>query len=427
MRKVLAGILIGIGASAIVLALARAGLLDTAELKLYDWRMRLVADPASVNRDIVLVEIDDTTIREVAPLYGHWPWPRAVVGFVVDYLQAAHAKVVSIDVTLSEPDHVDQYDLNGRKIAGSATDEYLAKTVRESGNVIMLADAVGGGLVSGEKDARAASWKDPGYARVKNAEPRPVISAPYQALTDASLALGHNYLTLDADGPARRMSPFVENGGKAVPSLGVAAALAAGGFQPQDVEGEGELLRIGDRRIPLVSTPVIDFYSGATHQQRAMLINFRAPAVLSDGSRPYQSYSFRKLLMSEQQLESDEKPLIDPSVFRDKIVFVGFTASGLMDMFQTPVAAGVMPGIQLHASMADSILANRFIGPASNRSRLAAVFAVALMVGLVGALLPFWGAAAATAALLGGWTWFAVSAFRHGSWINMVQPLMAGG
>ena len=38
-RKIAAGLLIGIGAAAIVLALARLGLLDTAELKLYDWRM----------------------------------------------------------------------------------------------------------------------------------------------------------------------------------------------------------------------------------------------------------------------------------------------------------------------------------------------------------------------------------------------------
>jgi adenylate cyclase len=86
----------------------------------------------------------------------------------------------------------------------------------------------------------------------------------------------------------------------------------------------------------------------------------------------------------------------------------------------------VMPGIQLHASMADSILANRFIGPASNRSRIAAVTGTAFAVGLVAALLPFWGAAAATAALLGGWTWFAMNAFNHGSWVNMVQPLTAG-
>jgi len=425
-RKALAGVVIGIGAAAMVLALAHTGLLDTAELKLYDWRMRLAADPGSVNHDIVLVEIDDTTIRDVAPLFGHWPWPRVALSFVINYLNRAPAKVVAIDITLSEPDRVDQYELNGTKVKGIESDELFADAVKTSGNIIMLADAVSEGLVSGEKDERAANWKDAGYAGVRNAESRPVVSAPYQALTDAAAALGHNFLTLDPDGPARRMSPFVQTDGKAIPSLGVAAALAASGVRPSNVEGEGGMLRIGNRSVPLVTTSVTDLYSGHTHQQHAMLINFRAPAVLSDGSRPYASYSFRKLLLSEQQLESGEKPMIDPAVFKDKIVFVGFTASGLMDVFQTPAAAGVMPGIQLHASMADSILANRFISPASNRSRLAAVLAAAFAVGLAAALLPFWGAVIATAAVLGGWTWFAVYAFRHGSWVNLVQPLLVG-
>jgi adenylate cyclase len=425
-RKILAGLLIGIGAAAIVLALARLGLLDTAELKLYDWRMRVAADAASVNHDIVLVEIDTTTIRDVAPLWGHWPWPRVALSFVIDYLNRAPAKVIAVDIALPESDKVDQYDLNGHKVKGSESDQLLADSVRAGGNVIMLADAVSEGLVSGEKDARAAAWRDPGYTRVANAEPRPVVLAPYQALTDASLALGHNYLTLDPDGPARRMSPFIENEGRIVPSLGVAAALAAGGFRPGDIDGHGASVRIGDRRVPLVATSVTDLYSGKTHQQWALPINFRAPAVLHDGNRPYPSYSFRKLLQSEEQLQSGAKPLINPAVFKDKIVFLGFTASGLMDVFQTPAAAETMPGIQLHASVADSILANRFIAPSSNRSRLAGVFATAFAVGLAGALLPLWGAAAATAALLGGWTWFSVHAFRDGSWLNLVQPLATG-
>ena len=46
---------------------------------------------------------------------------------------------------------------------------------------------------------------------------------------------------------------------------------------------------------------------------------------------------------------------------------------GCIDVFGTPMStgdSGSMPGIQLHASMADSILANRFIRPATDRSRI---------------------------------------------------------
>ena len=96
-----------------------------------------------------------------------------------------------------------------------------------------------------------------------------------------------------------------------------------------------------------------------------MLINYRAPSGLADGERPYPSYSFRRLFMSEQQLLGGETPMIDPAVFKDKIVFIGFTASGLVDVFNSPFGDDQMPGIQLHASMTDSILSTRFITPAS--------------------------------------------------------------
>jgi len=125
-----------------------------------------------------------------------------------------------------------------------------------------------------------------------------------------------------------------------------------------------------------------------------------------------------------------KKPRIDPSVFKDKIVFIGLTASGLLDVFATPMSTGLsgsMPGIQLHASMADSILANRFIRPATNRSRIGTVLIVALAIGMLAAFLPFTTAALASLAILGGWTWFTVGAFKSGLWLNLVQPVAVGG
>ena len=54
------------------------------------------------------------------------------------------------------------------------------------------------------------------------------------------------------------------------------------------------------------------------------LVNFRGPALLADlKSRPYPSYAFFDLLMSEEQLLAAQKPKVDPAVFKDTIVFVG--------------------------------------------------------------------------------------------------------
>ena len=85
MRKLIAGLSLGVGAAGIILLLASAGVLETVELETYDWRMRTVAD-ARARRgqplgrsDIVLVEINDASIRELAPIVGRWPWPRAPI------------------------------------------------------------------------------------------------------------------------------------------------------------------------------------------------------------------------------------------------------------------------------------------------------------------------------------------------------------
>jgi adenylate cyclase len=427
LRKLAAGAALGVSAAAIVLALASAGFFDTAELKLYDWRMRRAADPASVSKDIVLVGISDTTIRDLEPLFGHWPWPRVALSYVIDFLHRAPAKVVAVDITLSERDRVLAYDIGGETWKGAESDNALADSVRQSGSVIMLADVINEGLMNGEADKKAAVWKDPGYRVGGIAEPRPTIEAPFQELTDATAALGHNFLVLDPDGPARRISPFVTDGRRSIPSLGVAAAIAAGGFSPNQVTADGAAIRIGDHTIPLTKRRVVDAYDARrSHDQWSMLIDYRAPPLLENGEPPYPSYEFRKLFMSEQQLLAGQTPMLDPSLFANKIVFVGFTASGLVDVFNTPFGKGTMPGIELHANVADGILSGHVLAPAPEAGRIAATIGIACAIGLLAAFVPFAAASTVSIVLLGVWTAVTVAAFKGGHWINLSQPLASG-
>jgi adenylate cyclase len=425
-RKLFAGLALGVGSSAIALLFALTGLLDTVEMKSYDRRMQWAAKPDSVNRDIVLVEINDSTIHDMEPLFGHWPWPRVALSYVIDYLHRAPAKVVAVDVALPERDRVVQYDVGGDNWSGKQSDQALADSVKASGNVVMLVDAVSEGLLSGESSDRDAAVPDAGYRVGAHAEPRPIVLPPYPELAQASAGFGHNFLVLDVDGPARRMAPFIQHNGVCVPSLGVAAALLAGGFRPDEVSTAGDAITIRDRRVPLVSDTVFDAYdSSQQHDQWTMMVNYRAPNLV-DGQRPYKSYSFRRLFMSEQQLLGGVTPMIDPAEFKNKIVFIGFTASGLMDVFNSPWGDDKMPGIHLHASVADSILATRFIKPAPAASRIVSVLITALAIGLLTAFLPFSAAAVAAVLILGTWTWFTVAAFKSGLWLNMVQPQVAG-
>src|SRR5687768_8893320 len=147
MRKVIAGLLLGLGASAIALLLGATGALDTAELKAYDWRVRQTADSASVRKDIVLVEINDTSIRDLEEYFGRWPWPRVVVGVLVDFLTRGGAKVVAVDFSILEKDTVLGHKVGSITMTGEESDAALVESVRAAGNVVMLADAVYEGVI----------------------------------------------------------------------------------------------------------------------------------------------------------------------------------------------------------------------------------------------------------------------------------------
>ena len=422
-RKITAGLLLGLGAATFVLLLAWTGLLDVAEMRTYDWRIRQAANPASVHRDIVLVEINDTSLRDFAQLAGRWPWPRVALATVIDFLQRAPAKVVAVNLSILEPDNRLLFRYGDGKMTGEESDAELVMSVANARNVIMLADAVYEGVVGGELANKTDDWVSPPFKLGLAIERRPLLVPPVRALAEASAGIAHNWLVLDTDGPARRFAPFIRIGDKFVPSLGVAAALHAANVRPEDVVLDGNKIKLGYREIPLVSTPVPNLDDPTrTHDRLTMLVNYRAPEFVG-AARPYTSYEIRHVILSEEQIRADVKPMIDPAQFKDKIVFIGLTASGLVDIFNTPFGH-TFPGIQLHASVADSILQNRFIRPGAKQSAVWSTIGFAMLVGLMATLLPYIGAAAGTLLVVAGWTWFSLYSFQHGVWFNMAQPLL---
>jgi adenylate cyclase len=425
MRKIAAGLLLGAGSALVILLLAwvRLGGLDEIDWRLYDWALRRIADPAAVDHDIVLVEINDASIRDYAAAVGRWPWPRVLQSNLIDFLQRAPARVIAYDIQLTEKSR-GSFTFGDEPWTAEESDDAMVSSVRSAGNVVMLADATNPGTTGSSGPQGSPSWQSP-YRLGPVIEERPIVQAPFAELSNAAAALGHNFLALEEDGIARRVAPFIRSGDHYLPSLGVAAALRAGGFTPNEVSLDGTAIRIRDRRIPLVPIRVRNGTNGsAVHDQWTMLVNYRAP-VATAGKRPYPTFEARHLLVSQDQLLAGQTPLVDPAVFKDKIVFIGLTGAGLVDVFQTPMGGGLMPGIQLHASVADSLLSNRFIATAPARWRVATTAGVAILVGLMAALLPFAAAAAGAALTAVGWTAIAVLTLKRGVWLETVQPLAA--
>jgi len=428
LRKASAGLLVGCTAAATVLAVDllftrfTSGLhpLEAVELRTYDWRLSHTARPDTARQDIALVEIDEYSLRNLQPNAGRWPWPRAVHSLLIDYLARAPAKVIAYDVNFAEADTRRGFDFGDGTWSGAESDQALADSIKAAGNVLLLADAT----FDGEAND-APPFPDLGY-RLESAEilERRAIFLPFPALAGAAAGFGHNLVVLDPDGPIRHSVPFVRARARAVPNLGVAAAMRVAGISPAAVAVENGQFTIGDRRLP-TSVRRVPTSDGVT-AYRWSLIDFRGPALLDDlKTRTYPTYSFFDLEYSEEQLLAKTTPKVDPSVFKDKIVFVGTTASGLLDVFETPFAHGKMPGIQIHAAVADDILSNRFIRPASGWVRVVSVVAGALVVGTSAALLPAWWATLAAFAVMALMAWWATFLFTNGVWFNLTQPVLA--
>jgi len=174
--------------------------------------------------------------------------------------------------------------------------------------------------------------------------------------------------------------------------------------------------------MPLLVEQLPSFY-GERREGRRSLIRFPG-GVLNAGKPTYADYSFYDLFYSEQQIAAGQRPTVDPSVFRDKVVFVGTTAAGLSDVFAVPVA-GKMPGMQVHASVLDNLLSGRFMAPAPGWLGLVLVLACALAASVAIAWFGVWrgvGTASLLALLL---TAAAVSLFTRGTWLRVTEPLLA--
>ena len=117
MKKPLAAFALGLLSAVLALAIGRLDFVHTVELKTYDLRMRMTADPASARTDIVLVAIDEDSLRRLEPTVGRWPWPRLVHAQLLNYLARGPARVVGYDVLFTERD-LKSFDIEGDEWTG---------------------------------------------------------------------------------------------------------------------------------------------------------------------------------------------------------------------------------------------------------------------------------------------------------------------
>jgi adenylate cyclase len=389
--------------------------LTQLELWAYDARVRLFL-PRTRDPRIVIVDIDEKSLSAE----GHWPWQRDKLALMLHQLFARYGvRVVAFDLAFPEPDTNASLPVLEAAASGDLRDDAafqaFLQRVRPSldydrtfAEEIQEHPVVLGFLVSAQTQ-RSGILPRPAFpmSALANAEYRyftgPGYSGNIAPLQAAATAAGHLYQALDLDGVTRSVPMFMQVGNDFFEALSLAVLRVYLGNAP--IKLETTIVDSGGRKLGWMRfVDVGDTVRIPLDERMAALVPFRAP-------HSYRYVSATDVIRGA--LGADE--------LKDRIVLVGTSARGLVDVRATP-AQEDLPGVEIHASLISGALDNAM------KSRPAETLAIAvltiLLVGLpLVVLLPRLSALGATLAtavvlalLLGvnAWAWQAR---------NLVLPL----
>lgn len=215
--------------------------------------------------------------------------------------RAVHAEL--IDSISRQGPLVVGYDVNFPEVSDWENDELLARSLRLAGNVVLPVELE----ITNLSDMVV-------YNSQKVLTPIPTIAV-------AAARLGHSNTPQDVDGVVRRVPlEVVAVDGSKVPSFAVQIA-SLGGADIDPSEG--------------------------TDKAGRLIVNYPA--------KPRQGFT----TVSAAEV-IDER--VEPDFFKDKYVLIGSTASNLHDDQLVPTSSyQPMPGVEIHASILDTLLQKRFL------------------------------------------------------------------
>jgi adenylate cyclase len=139
--------------------------------------------------------------------------------------------------------------------------------------------------------------------------------------------------------------------------------------------------------------------------------------------KTYPAYSIGAVLRSYTEMQKGERPLLDPALFKDKIVFVATTAAGTYDLRVTPLSP-FTPGVVIQMTALDNLLRGQAMESAPHWAFVLTTLLLCVGTAWAFALvqrqaLKFLLIAGLAIAYYG----LVVHAFRsHGVWMELVFP-----
>lgn len=327
---------------------------EVAENRSFDYRQRLKVSHKQpiVNNDIVVLAIDDASLEMLWDKYGEWPIPRKVYADVIHYLEKDKPQAIVFDLLFLK-------SMKGEK----ESDNALIAAMNGYDNVY-----TGFNFDRHEKDVRVpAILPDRLSVKIDN-ESNVNFKNKYSftncrtilpELMEGKVNIGSTNVVRNNDGIIRKFAPIMEYQGKYYPHLTFQAAskiLNEKKVTNYTINKNSELI-INNSYIPLT-------------EDGDSILNWYGP------SGTHTIYPFYKVINS---MESGKKTLS----FKDKVIFIGTTATSLHDTKSVPVQDSIYPGVEVHATFFNNIVDNNFIKQTPKVTNTLIILAVVAIVGLI--------------------------------------------
>ena len=368
---------------------------EFVRLKIFDFYQFMKPRPPA-QQPIVIVDIDEASLAEL----GQWPWPRTTIAKLTSQLMAYQAIAVAYDVVFAEPDRLSPKTMAER--LPQLSEELRAELSKLPDNDTLLAQTFARSrVVIGESGIGTTSVVEsrpikPHSFAILGPDPKPFLPKfdtlvrNLQTLEES--ATGHGSFTIlpEGDGLVRRVPALIVVDDQIIPTLSL------------------ELLRIATGQTT---------YAIKTDAAGVQSIVLGGVAIPTDPNGRIWVY-FSPLDLTRYIPAKDViNGTAPPEVLAGNLVFVGTSATGLLDIKTTPVNDAV-PGVEVHAQLLEAMMTRtHLVRP--NYAIGAEVLMTAAVSILIIIIVPLLGAL--WSLILGG---IVAASLAAGSWYLFTEKTM---
>jgi len=312
------------------------------------------------SRPVVIVDIDEDSLKAI----GQWPWPRTTIADLVTRITELGAVTIGFDVIFAEPDRMSpavaehsfrgiDADTRAKLDSLPSNDEVLAAAIRQSRVIVGQA-----GAATATPESPAEMALQTGFA-VRGPDPAPyVVTFPgllRNVLPIEQAAAGRGLFSINPenDGIVRRVPVIMEAQGALVPSLSMEMLRVVS-------QSSAILVRVDEAGVQAVAVPGLEV---PTDRNGQLWVHFNK-------HDPARFVSAKDILQGH----------VSADRMRGRLVIIGTSAIGLLDLKTTPVEAA-MPGVEVHAQILESVLTKSLL--VNPNYAIGAELAAAVLIGLI--------------------------------------------